>query len=107
MLNRISLFEQDHKPANISRLNAHCFGHFFDLRLTIVYTDQLAGNFNQFVDIVGDMDRQTDRSALINQRALDRLTNPPGRISRKTTLFTEFETLDSLDQAQIAFLDKV
>ena len=53
------------------------------------------------------MDRQPDRARLIHDRALDGLSNPPGRIGGEAEAAFGIEFLDRSNEAKIAFLNEV
>ena len=53
------------------------------------------------------MHGQADRLALVGQRALDRLLDPPRRVRAQLAALGGIETLDGLHQADVAFGDQV
>ena len=57
--------------------------------------------------LVGDVDGQPDRAALLGERARDRLPDPPGRVGRELEAERVVELLDRADQAEVALLDQV
>ncbi|MCY1511810.1 hypothetical protein D9M68_462500 [compost metagenome] len=54
-----------------------------------------------------DMHRQADRPRLRDGGTLDRLANPPGRISREAEPAFGLELGDGMHQPEVAFLDEV
>ena len=57
--------------------------------------------------LVGDMHGQPDRPALLGERPLHRLPNPPGRIGRELVAHRPVELLDGADEPEIALLDQI
>ena len=57
--------------------------------------------------LLGDVHGQTDRPALLGERARDGLANPPGRVGRELEAHLVVELLDGADQAEVALLDQV
>ena len=57
--------------------------------------------------LLGDVDRQADRPALVGERPRDRLADPPGRIGRELVAELVVELLDRPDQAEVPLLDQV
>ncbi len=53
------------------------------------------------------MDRDTDRTRLIRDRARDRLADPPCRIRRELETFRIVEFFDGFDQTAVSFLDQI
>ena len=51
--------------------------------------------------------RDVDRLHRIDQRALDRLLNPPRRVGREASTLRRIETLDRADKPDVAFLDQI
>ncbi len=59
VFNRISLFQQHHQSAHISRLDTHDIGDFLNLRFAVEVTHQFTSDLDQLVDIVGDNEQAT------------------------------------------------
>ena len=57
--------------------------------------------------LLGDVHRQSDRAALVGERAGDGLANPPGGVRRKLVAHRAVELLDGADEAEVALLDQV
>ena len=57
--------------------------------------------------LVGDVDGQADRPALLGQRALNGLANPPGRVRRELEAHRPVELVDRAHEAEVPFLDQV
>ncbi|MNQ65753.1 hypothetical protein D3C85_802180 [compost metagenome] len=53
------------------------------------------------------MHRNTDGAGLVGDRASDRLTDPPGGISRELVTTTVFELVYRFHQTDVAFLDQI
>src|SRR3954453_9747467 len=49
--------------------------------------------------LLGDVHRQADRAALVGERAIDRLADPPGGVGRKLEAELVVELLDGPDEA--------
>ena len=67
----------------------------------------LATSTDQLDDRFDHMDRDTDRAGLISNRTCDRLTDPPGGVSRELITATIFELINGLHQADVTFLNKI
>ena len=62
---------------------------------------------DQLVDRLDHVHGDTDGARLVGDRAGDRLADPPGRVGRELVAAPVLELIDSLHQADIAFLDQV
>ncbi len=61
----------------------------------------------QMPDAIYHMNRHTDGTSLVRNRAGDGLANPPGGVGGKTKTTLVFIFLNGFHQAQIAFLDQI
>ena len=57
--------------------------------------------------LLGDVDGQTDRAALVGERARHGLADPPGRVRRELVAHLVVELLDGADEPEVALLDQV
>ena len=78
-----------------------------DRRLAVELLRQLAARALHLAHLLGDVDREADRAALVGERARDRLADPPGRVGRELEAEPVVELLDRPDQAHVALLDQV
>ncbi|CRM93575.1 hypothetical protein [Pseudomonas sp. 22 E 5] len=85
----------------------HAFAQLFRGRFATHFLQHLPGNTVELVDGLDHVHRNTDGAGLVGDRASDRLTDPPGGISRELVAATVFEFIHSLHQADIAFLDQI
>src|SRR5690606_20906484 len=53
------------------------------------------------------MDRQTNRFALVGERSLDRLLDPPSGVRAELSSLGRVKALDRLDQTDVSFADQV
>ena len=67
----------------------------------------LARGPHQLVDRLNHVDRDTDRTGLVGDRARDRLPNPPCRIGREFIATAIFELIHRLHQTDIPLLNEV
>ena len=58
-------------------------------------------------EVVGGVDGQADGAARVGDAALDRLTDPPGRVRGELEALAPVELLDRVDEAEVALLDQV
>src|SRR5690606_26550205 len=96
-LDRIDLF----------RVDAGYLGNLLRRRLTTQLSDQLALGTADLVQILDYVHRDADRTGLVGERTSDRLTDPPGRISRKPKALAVVELLGSTDQPERALLNQI
>ena len=68
---------------------------------------QLALCSHKPVDRLDHMDRDPDRSRLVRDRAGDRLTYPPGRVSAELVSLPVIKLFHGLDESEISLLDQV
>ena len=59
------------------------------------------------VELLDDMNGQTDRTRLIHDGTFDRLANPPGGVGREAETTLGIEFFQCMHQADVAFLDQV
>ena len=69
--------------------------------------EHLALDARKLVNDLDHVHRDADRTRLVRHRAGDRLTNPPGGVSRELVALRVVELFDGTDEAQVAFLDQV
>ena len=82
-------------------------GDLVERRVAVELLTERPARPGDLAHLVGDVDGQPDRSALLGERAGDRLANPPGCVRRKLEAELVVELLDRADQTQVAFLDQV
>ena len=80
---------------------------FFCCRITIIFLNEFSGSSCNLVDGFDHVNRNTDGSCLIGQSSCDGLTDPPCGISGELKSSGIVEFIDSLHQAEVAFLNKV
>ncbi|SKY06081.1 Uncharacterised protein [Mycobacteroides abscessus subsp. abscessus] len=68
---------------------------------------QLTLDARQLVDLLDQVDRQTNGAALVSHASGDGLANPPGRVSRELEALRVVELLHRADQTEVALLDEV
>src|SRR5450755_4370174 len=106
-------FERDRFLRDLQNLphlrhgNVHALGDFFAGRFASQFLHQLPRGADQLVDGFDHVHRDADRTRLIGNRARDRLPNPPRGVRRKFVAAAVFEFVDSLHQADVAFLNQV
>ena len=86
---------------------AGLLGDLGQQRLAVELLGEDAARAHHAAHLLGDVDGQADRPALVGERAGDRLANPPGRVRRKLEAELVVELLDRADQAEVALLDQV
>src|SRR5215475_12006104 len=70
-------------------------------------SNQLAGDGLYPINHLDHMHGNPDRASLIGNCSGDRLTNPPGRISRKLIATSPIKLLHASHQSEISLLDKI
>src|SRR5471032_335919 len=85
----------------------HAFAQLFRGWFATHFLQHLQGNTVELVDRLDHVHRNTNGAGLVGDRASDRLTDPPGGISRELVAATVFELVHSLHQADVAFLDQI
>ena len=93
--------------AGIVNRQAGGFGDFLRIRLAAKFLDEFGRHGSDLTHRVDHVDRQTDRAALVGDRAGDRLANPPRGVGRELVAAGGLELVDRPHQAGIAFLDEV
>ena len=68
---------------------------------------QLAADPGDLGDELGHVHGHADGAALVGQRALQRLADPPGGVGRELVALGVVELLDRADQTEVALLDQV
>src|SRR5262249_31787770 len=76
-------------------------------RLAVQLLRELTARAHEPANLVRDVDRKSDRPALVGQRARYCLADPPGRVRRKLVAELVVELLDRPDQAEVPLLDQV
>src|SRR5450830_1749125 len=101
------LFSDLQYLADLVLRHFHAFAQLFRGRFATHFLQHLPGNTVELVDRLDHVHRNTDGAGLVGDRASDRLTDPPGGISREFVAATVFELVHGLHQADVAFLDQV
>ena len=86
---------------------AGVLGDLLDRGVAVQLLRQLAARALRAADLLGDVDGQPDRAALVGERAGDRLADPPRRVRRKLEAELVVELLDRADQAHVPLLDQI
>ena len=86
---------------------AGVLGDLLDRRVAVELLRQLAARALRAAHLLGDVDGQPDRAALVGERAGDRLADPPRRVRRELEAELVVELLDRPDQAHVPLLDQV
>ena len=81
--------------------------HLGRRRVAVQLLREHAAGAEQLAHLLGDVDGQADRPALVGERAGDRLADPPCRVRGELEAELVVELLDRADQAEVAFLDEV
>ena len=100
-------FVQCHESLDIRNITLQVICQFLHCRRAIELLPQAAHRAQAGVDVFDDVYRQTHRTRLVHDAALDVLANPPGRIGRKTKTAFRIEFLHGVDQTEVAFLDQI
>src|SRR6266446_1193986 len=106
-------FERDRLLRDLRHLayfrdrDVHALGDFFAGRLASQLLHQLPRGADQLVDGLNHVYRDADRARLVGNRTSNRLPNPPRGIRRKFIAPAVFELVNSLHQANVAFLNQV
>jgi hypothetical protein len=82
-------------------------GELLDRRLAIQLLGEHAALAEHAPDLVGDVDGNANRPALVGERAGDGLADPPGGVGRELEAEPVVELLDCADQPQVALLDQI
>src|SRR5205085_11874543 len=78
-----------------------------DRRVAVQLLGEDAARAHHAPDLLGYVDGQPDRPALVGERPCDRLPDPPGRVGRELEAEPVVELLDGADEAEVPFLDEV
>ena len=100
------LDELEQRPDALER-EAALLGDLGQQRLAVQLLREDAARAHHAAHLLGDVDGQPDRPALVGERAGDRLADPPGRVGRELEAHLVVELLDRADQAEVALLDQV
>ena len=76
-------------------------------RLAAVLGGEVTLDPQRLVDLLDHVHRHADGAALVGDRALQCLADPPGRVRRELVALGVVELLDRTHQADVAFLDQV
>ena len=82
-------------------------GKLLQRRLAANLAEHLPAGAHDLIDDLDHMHGHTDGTGLFAERAADRLSDPPRRVSRKLVAAAIIELLDRLHQTDVAFLDEV
>ena len=85
----------------------HFLCNFLRSRFSPQLLQELSAHPNQLIDRLHHMHGDTNRSGLIGNGSCDRLSNPPGSISREFISFTIIKFFHCLNQAHISFLNQI
>src|SRR4051794_7609786 len=80
--------------ANALGWEAALLGDLRQRRLAIELLREDPAGAHHLAHLLGDVNRQPDRPALVGERARDRLADPPGRVGRKLVAERVVELLD-------------
>src|SRR5205807_5750600 len=92
---------------NFSAGDADLIAELFIGRFAAQFFAHLQGNATHLGDFIDQMNRQTNRLALVGQGTLDRLLDPPGGVGAELSAFRRIETLDRFHQTDVSFRDQV
>ena len=82
-------------------------GDLGDRRVAVQLLGEDAPGAHHAPHLLGDVDGQPDRPALVGERARDRLADPPRRVGRELEAEPVVELLDGPDEAEVPLLDEV
>src|SRR6516225_7362079 len=106
-------FERERLLGDLQRLpylierHMEILGQLLRRRLAAYLVEHLPAGVHDLVDDLNHVNGYTDRARLILERATNCLPNPPGGVGREFAATSIFEHGDGLNQANVAFLDKV
>ena len=92
---------------NFSACDADLVAELFIGRFAAKFLAHLQGNATHLGDFIDQVNRQTNRLALVGQGTLDRLLDPPGGVGAELSAFRRIETLDRFHQTDVSFRDQV
>src|SRR5688572_1653077 len=93
--------------SHLGNRDLHPLCDLFARRFAAEFLNKQPRRADQFVDRFDHMHRDTDRPGLVRNSTRDRLTNPPRGVCREFVPASPLEFIDSLHQADVAFLDQV
>src|SRR5947208_7137170 len=93
--------------ADLRHRDVHPLGNLFGRRLAAQFLHERPRRADQFVDRLDHVDRDTNGSRLVRDRAGDRLADPPGRVGRELVAAAVLELVDRLHQADVPFLNQI
>src|SRR5262245_6501584 len=85
----------------------HFYCDLFGSWFTTNFLNKISRSTNQLIDGLDHMDRNTNSSCLVCNRASNCLTNPPCCVSRKFVTAAVFEFVDRLHEADISLLNEI
>jgi len=88
-------------------LDPHLLGDLPQIRVTPELALEVAADSRDLVDLLGDVDGETDDASLLRDAAADRLPHPPRGVRGELEALGVVELLDSADQSGVPFLDEV
>ena len=92
---------------DLARGHVQLLAQFLIRRLSAEFLGQLHADAAHARDLVDQMDRQADGFALVGQRALDRLLDPPRGVGAELAAFLGIEAFDRFHQADVALGDQI
>src|ERR1035437_7938889 len=93
--------------ADLRHRDVHPLRDLLGGRLAPPPLHERARGANQLVDRLDHVDRDTNGSRLVRDRAGDRLADPPRGVGRELVAAAVLELVDRLHQPDVAFLDQV
>src|SRR5215468_12375428 len=106
-------FERERFLGDLQRLaylferHVELLGKLLRRRLAAYLIEHLPAGAYDLVDDLNHVNGYADGARLILEPTTDRLPNPPGGVGRELEAASIFELVDSLHQADVAFLDQV
>ena len=95
------------EPVDLLGLQAHLHRQLAGVRLAAQLLAQPVLDAHQLSDQLGVMGRDADGPGVVEDGALDGLSDPPGRIGGELEPASVIELLDRPHQAQVPLLDQV
>ena len=92
---------------DLRRTQPDLVGQFLVARIAPQFEGQVLGQAADLGNLLHLVHRHADRFALVGQRALDRLLDPPRGVSAQLAAFFRIEALDGFHQADVALRDKI
>ena len=96
-----------HNASHIFQWQISGVRQFFECWFAAVNLHEIACHGANFRHRIHHVDRNSNRTALVGDRARDRLTNPPGRVRREFVAAAVLEFLHSTHQTCVAFLNEI